>query len=261
VGGHAGIQTTEDGSLLIKPALKREVMFYEAMARGEGGLAGLREYVPKFLGVLKLEGRVGEDGTKIEEVADGHESIVLENLTYGFSKPNILDIKLGRELYDSEASEEKIERMKKAARETTSWETGVRLTGFQVYDNVTGEAVNTPKSYGKSIKASELKEGIARFFPVGDAEGARSGLGRSVLVGVLEGIRDEVAAIREIVASLEVRMVGASVLIVYDSEQQYVVRLIDFAHTFVTPGSGPDDGVLLGLDTTLGLLNGRIAEI
>ena len=59
-------------------------------------------------------------------------SIVLENLAYGFVKPNILDIKLGRELYDEEASAEKVERMKKAARETTSWETGVRLTGFQV---------------------------------------------------------------------------------------------------------------------------------
>ena len=70
VGGHAGVETTEDGSLLIKPALKREVMFYEEMARAEeGGLARLREYVPKFLGVLRLEGRVV--GEKIEPVAGG----------------------------------------------------------------------------------------------------------------------------------------------------------------------------------------------
>ena len=59
-------------------------------------------------------------------------SIVLENLSHPFSKPNILDIKLGTVLYDESASEEKRARMIKTAKETTSFETGVRLTGFQV---------------------------------------------------------------------------------------------------------------------------------
>lgn len=40
-----------------------------------------------------------------------------------------------------------------------------------------------------------------------------------------------------------------------------VVRLIDFAHTRLRPGQGPDPGVLKGLDTVLGLLDGRIASI
>lgn len=58
--------------------------------------------------------------------------IVLENIAYPFIKPNILDIKLGTVLYDDDATPEKKERMDKTARETTSHETGVRLTGFQV---------------------------------------------------------------------------------------------------------------------------------
>lgn len=58
--------------------------------------------------------------------------MVLENLTTPFRKPNILDIKLGTVLYDDDASEEKKARMLKTARDTTSFETGVRLTGFQV---------------------------------------------------------------------------------------------------------------------------------
>ena len=57
---------------------------------------------------------------------------MLENLSHAFSKPNILDIKLGTVLYDDDASAEKRARMEKTARETTSLETGVRLTGFQV---------------------------------------------------------------------------------------------------------------------------------
>ncbi|CAK5284054.1 unnamed protein product [Mycena citricolor] len=38
-------------------------------------------------------------------------------------------------------------------------------------------------------------------------------------------------------------------------------RLIDFAHTKFVPGQGPDDGVLLGLNTVLRLLDGRMTEI
>ena len=40
-----------------------------------------------------------------------------------------------------------------------------------------------------------------------------------------------------------------------------VVRLIDFAHTRLKPGEGPDVGVLKGLDTLLSLLDGRIASL
>lgn len=58
--------------------------------------------------------------------------LVLENLTHRFVRPNVLDIKLGTQLFDEHASEEKKARMTKAAADTTSAQTGVRLTGFQV---------------------------------------------------------------------------------------------------------------------------------
>jgi len=56
----------------------------------------------------------------------------LENISYPFKKPNVLDIKLGTVLYEDTASEEKKQRMIQAAKATTSLETGVRITGFQV---------------------------------------------------------------------------------------------------------------------------------
>jgi len=43
--------------------------------------------------------------------------------------PNILDVKLGTVLYDEDAPPEKRERMEKKARDTTSGEVGIRLTG------------------------------------------------------------------------------------------------------------------------------------
>ena len=57
VGGHPGVSTTEDGSLLIKPALPHEISFYEHLT-SDHVFAHLRPYVPKFYGTLKFQGTV-----------------------------------------------------------------------------------------------------------------------------------------------------------------------------------------------------------
>lgn len=104
--------------------------------------------------------------------------------------------------------------------------------------------------------------------------------------------------IRDAFAQLEIRMVGGSFLIIYEGDLERAkqgiallddgdweeeeeeeeedveddeentkpgppcsVKLIDFAHTNVVAGQGADEGVLLGMDTTLKLLDGRIAQI
>ncbi|THV06890.1 SAICAR synthase-like protein [Dendrothele bispora CBS 962.96] len=316
VGGHAGVQTTEDGSLIIKPALPLEHKFYLELTTSDA-FAALRPYVPRFFGTLKLEGEVDETksntggGIVIKETdTKEHKdkccfllSLVLENLSHPFLKPNILDAKLGTVLYDEEASPDKVERMLKTARETTSLETGVRLTGFQVYDNATSQPINTPKSYGKSIKPSDLPEGIRRFFPISSAESS-SGLPANLLLPILQYLREDIAEIRGALADLHFRMVGGSLLIIYEADfkkaeegiqwvkdveegkidpesdededddkdgedaakkqkprSPYVVKLIDFAHTRIKPGEGPDEGVLKGIDTVLSLLDGRIKEV
>ncbi|KAL6308636.1 hypothetical protein BKA93DRAFT_725219 [Sparassis latifolia] len=358
VGGHPGVLSSEDGSLVIKASLPTELAFYESVSC-DPNFAPLKPCVPRFYGTLRLAGKVDETTA----TQDPTSFTVLEaNLQYPFLRPNILDIKLGTVLYDEDASPEKRARMEKTARETTSFETGVRLTGFQVYDLTTGMPVITPKSYGKSIRPSDLQYGIARFFPLSPcsspptavssestsrtsspsvsrsastASTARgigtqvgTGLPPDILLPVLQAIRRNVAEIRAALARMEVRMVGGSLLVVYeadwpraraglrileemaarpahgemtveevemedDSEGEeeeeegdeddddeddddddddddsrpkpigppYVVKLIDFAHTRIVPGRGPDEGVLLGLETVLNLLDGRIDEI
>ena len=66
VGGHAGVSTTENGSLLIKPALPTELAFYQRLQQ-DGGLEDLRAFTPTFLGTLKLMGKVDEAGSAISE--------------------------------------------------------------------------------------------------------------------------------------------------------------------------------------------------
>ena len=70
VGGHAGVETTEDGSLIIKPVRHRELQFYQSLQQ-DPTLAALLPFTPKFLGTLKLEGTV--DPTK----PDSTEGIIM----------------------------------------------------------------------------------------------------------------------------------------------------------------------------------------
>jgi len=136
VGGHKGIQVTGDGALIVKAALPLELQFYQNML-AQPALASLRRWVPTYLGTLRLEGQNTAEGLASVEVPENEkELIVIENAAHGFRKPNIIDIKLGTVLYDDDAGPEKKERMQKKAKQTTSGEAGVCLTGFQVNANV-----------------------------------------------------------------------------------------------------------------------------
>jgi hypothetical protein len=72
------------------------------------------------------------------------QGLVLENISYAFRKPNILDIKLGTVFYEDTDSEEKKQRRIKAAEETTSLETGIRIIGFEVCNLIYPNVVETP---------------------------------------------------------------------------------------------------------------------
>ena len=115
------------------------------------------------------------------------------------------------------------------------------------------------------------------------------------LLPVLQHIRTDIAEIREAIAEVHMRIAGGSLLVVYEvdwerveeglefldedeeSEDEdddddddeevkrpgppYIVKVIDFAHTRIVPGEGPDEGVLKGIDTTLDLLDQRIRQV
>ncbi|KAF8305540.1 SAICAR synthase-like protein, partial [Clavulina sp. PMI_390] len=341
VGGHGGVLSSADGSLLIKPAAPTEKAFYDALASSLPGQTDtddnpelsafepLRKWVPTFYGTLRLEGRVVPvDGSMNSNAGNlmgdgtsgsGQESLVLANAAHPFTRPNVLDIKLGTVLYDESATEEKKKRMEKQARETTSAETGMRLTGFQVWNAATNIYDVTPKAYGKSIRPAELPQGMAKFFSVSISSGSGSvpaqtsaGVRPDLLIPVVKGVLDLVSELRADVAATMMRMAGGSVLILWEGDEgaleaaldasvearlrrlasgeeeevengvededededseasggdgrpgpPYIVRLIDFAHTrAVESDQGPDEGVLKGLDTAIGLLRGRLAEL
>lgn len=73
VGGHKGIQTIGDGALLVKPALPLELQFYQD-SLGDPALAPLRQWVPTYLGTLRLEGQSTADGlVSMEGIPEGEK--------------------------------------------------------------------------------------------------------------------------------------------------------------------------------------------
>ncbi|WVQ72158.1 hypothetical protein IAR50_001703 [Cryptococcus sp. DSM 104548] len=402
VAGHDGVMSDASGSLVIKPALPREIAFYQMLtsAEREDPIYALKGFVPQSYGTLRLEGQLRPSGDVDTSVKDAvPESVVLENLSYAYTRPNIMDAKLGTVLFGPDANEEKRKRMDKQAHETTTHETGLRLTGCQTWHAPTGSYISTPKSFGKTITASQLPSGMVRFFPLPADEipslatppsppptaattgaaipsseaaahlpiPAETSAASSIqttstlpptpitavsskfpssyashaipprlLLRVLDLLLAELDRLTEVMSKLEMRFVGSSVLIIYEADVERLeaaldraeqrraiaalkaasgdvdamtqrsafsddgsssssfseddetdsdedgdldldgvrederrarkcppltVKMIDFAHTWLAEGEGPDEGVLKGLKTLRSLVQGRRDEV
>ncbi|TIB76892.1 hypothetical protein E3Q23_01552 [Wallemia mellicola] len=245
VGGHKDSIELDEDDLLIKTTNKTELEFYQSVNIAHPIFA----HIPQFYGMLTLQ--AGE-----QNVDAPKEAIVLENLTDYFSIPNICDIKLGKILYDDDATEEKRERMIKSAMDTTSYSTGMRFTGFKVWNSKTESYETTGKEYGKSIKSHELQEALRKFIPTPHT------LTLEQLKLVVSSILKQVQEIRDAVKIMPFRAISSSLLIVHEAdsedfleEQAAMVKLIDFAHTRLTPDDSlPDTNILLGINTLIDLL-------
>ncbi|GAA6002959.1 hypothetical protein JCM10207_001919 [Rhodosporidiobolus poonsookiae] len=246
VGGHAAtiLASPLSSSTLIKPACAKELDWYQRIAPALLDGDFLATWTPAFYGTLKLQGKMGDSGAveKLDTAGDEEEAVepemlVLENLTYRFVHPNVLDIKLGMQLYDEDASEEKQARMRKAAQSSTSGEAGVRLTGFQVWDNSTSSYVQTPKPFGRTLTVPELPLGLSRFFypPLSGPSAAETSdptsfpletqarpppLPLEMLLPVLRTLARRLDDLERVMQTLEVRMRGASLLIVVEGDAQ-----------------------------------------
>lgn len=187
------------------------------------------------------------------------------------------------------------------------------------------------------MKPEQLQEGIENFFPCSiSSSPTNSDLGTSPLVTstiglpadtlltLLTSLHGALTDLRKSLSGAHVRMVGGSVLIVYEGDWEtaaaasgrgggpenfeeeeseedggaesdlievevdeqgeiimgsetsesssetsstdlpprlYTISLIDFAHTRVVPGEGPDQGVLTGMDTLIRLVDRRKREV
>jgi len=196
--------------------------------------------------------------------------ILLNNVTENFSKPCVLDVKLGTKTFEPDASEaKKSYELKKYPSQS---EFGFRLTAMRIYDPSNTKAgecgyVYYPKQFGRSRGTQEsLKRALIVF------------LGGANLPKDIRANRS--AAIQSILSRLKMikgwffdnksfAFYGSSILIIYegDTGQNEVdgvqldmacAKMIDFGRVRRQPGC--DLGYLKGLTTLITLLEEILKE-
>ncbi|OJD22886.1 hypothetical protein ACJ73_05764 [Blastomyces percursus] len=170
-------------------------------------------------------------------------SIVLENVTVGFKRPSVLDVKLGARLWADDAAPAKRARLDQVSLETTSSVLGFRIAGMKIWVDENAEkeekvlgttqtkSHDTIKSkqivvetvdgyrrydkwYGRSFNVDNVKEGFETFLA-----GAKEGkVDRSKLIA--KRIAERLRAMQAVLEAEESRMYSASVLIVYEGDPE-----------------------------------------
>ena len=257
-----------DGRLLkpIQPPPKgeREANFYAAIKKSNAPVdTAIRKYIPDFFGVDSIRGA--------KNLAMIGDYLILQDITEGFSLPNIMDVKIGAQTYGPDASESK-----KAQEDSkyvgTKGPLGYSVTGMIVHAlNEQGSATKYDKNFGKNLKTENVLLIPATFFDVKNR----------FVTELIEIMVDQMSAMFETFdQQRSYKMYASSLLLAYDAAavKKYVqgtidrdelckwiiVRVIDFAHVFDAEGER-DDNFLVGFENLLNLFkaclnNQRIAD-
>ncbi|KAI8137407.1 hypothetical protein BJV82DRAFT_661304 [Fennellomyces sp. T-0311] len=257
VAGHDNLlQFSTNDLMVIKPSTHSELQFYED---SQGDLE-FRCWIPKCYGSLHVAteselqlleqqaSQLQQDGAAQVPLqsairkhdAEGRpldEHLCLENLLHGFTRPCILDLKVGDHLYDASADEAKIKKMQLNAKGTTIETMATRISGMKVYNTVQGEWALYNKAYGKARTKDDLIDGLlAYFFPTStygtevhphratvkddEARPTQKRIASNKMEWILECFQEEVTGIREYLeAHPNVELIGSSLLFVYEGDK------------------------------------------
>jgi 1D-myo-inositol-tetrakisphosphate 5-kinase/inositol-polyphosphate multikinase len=150
-----------------------------------------------------------------------NQSVVLENSTYGFKKPNILDAKLGVRLWADDAPLEKRKKFDEISKLTTNGSHGFRIAGMRVYkgsDNPAELDSEDFKVYGKDygrfhVNKDNIVQEMGKFI-FNKRAGIDDDLGRAVAQAFLEDLR----RVERVLANSETRMFSASLLFTFEGD-------------------------------------------
>ncbi|EPB66323.1 inositol-pentakisphosphate 2-kinase [Ancylostoma ceylanicum] len=89
--------------------------------------------------------------------------ILLNNIVATFSRPCVLDLKIGTRQHGDDASESKRHRQLRKCRESTSATLGVRMVGMQLYESRTKSYTFVDKQEGRRIDAAQFRSHLQKF--------------------------------------------------------------------------------------------------
>jgi len=237
--GQRGMLMHESGFVLkpvqAPPKGLREVTFYQTISTSTTETdSKFKALTAKFFGT---------DSVKLSN-GDHSEYLVLENLTQGFSKPCVMDVKIGSVTYGPDASEAK------KGKEAQSY-AGTKLPfGFSVLGIISNSNKGfkrLTKAFGRSLSEENIDDVLDNFLDIED------GLAKIVARCFLEKLDEFLDFFSQ---QKTYHVYASSLLFVYDydaleSENCNLrdlvrLKLIDFAHVF--PANGElDQNFLFGL--------------
>lgn len=230
VGGHWGgpVSMLFEGGLVKKPSGTQEIEFYKTAPQSP--------LIPTFHGTETKSVRVSETETKSVEY------IVLSDITSKFSKPCVLDVKMGKNTWFAGCTESKKKHCEEIDQSTTSSIFGFKLTGMRTKDPVTGEDHDYPRDVAWHMKTDvELLEVFREFFSCCPQNNIKS---------TVQFFCDRIVAAAELVKSERLELRSSSLLFVYDADpcsgKTPEVVMIDFAHTRRLDIGCIDEGYIFG---------------
>lgn len=258
------------GELIVKPCHSSEIDFYETTKLHPR----FQEYLAEYIGTLAinadasqpasgashrpLHGHSHSQSALLEPIGgapvpaivpetwipsggrklDAERGVVLENVTYGFVQPNILDVKLGRRLWADDAPLAKRQRLERVADETTSSSMGFRIAGMKTwqgpnpapqYDAQRGY-LKHDKAYGRSFTSETVHQGFREYFRL-DRSTAPNRT-RKIIKRFISDLRGLI----EVLEAEESRMYSASLLFVYEGDPAALAQSMQIEREILEEG-------------------------
>lgn len=157
-------------------------------------------------------------------------AVVLENASFGYKKPNIMDAKLGVRLWADDAPLEKRTRFDKIAEETTHKKYGFRIAGMRVYKGSTDNSELDEEDYkiydkdwGRvTVQNENLLDSLKKFV-FNEAAGVDEELGKIVAGAFATDLR----RVQEVLEAEESRMFSSSLLFVFEGDGEALKQAIE----------------------------------
>jgi len=195
-------------------------------------LQDLSGFVPTFFGVLEMGGLT---------------YMKMEDVTKGYERPCIIDIKIGYQTWAPSETESHIAKCQRKDKATTTSKLGFKICGMQVFSNESDAYWRATKEWCKTLDVASVKESLAQFFghPSGSLTAENVCLGPSGIVPKIERLA------RWCEKQRLYQFYSASLLILYEGNAKTVgdlridLKLIDFAHAH--KARARDDNFISGL--------------
>lgn len=169
------------------------------------------------------------------------KAVVLENATFGFKKPSILDVKLGVRLWADDAPLQKKQRFDKISAETTHGSLGFRIAGMRVFrgsEDATELDEEEYKIYDKDYGRVKVNEDNVveefRKFIFNKAAGIDKDLGQAVCAA----FHRDLLRVEEVIAKNETRMYSSSLLFIFEGDGAALRSAIEDNNALVDSEAG-----------------------